>query len=160
MSDERAAVIEIVERRKQPAADSVGASIVVPNEVRINGQRIAIPQGEPITVHDMSSDDVVKVTLTVFARRIFIGHEDIDETVVGAVAEANRALADAYRESAASSTQAALAITEARERLAGAHRALAAATSEPAGDVTARLERLGLLPEPDDDGPEAAGVSA
>jgi hypothetical protein len=160
MSDERGAVIEIVERRKKPERDSLGASICVPNEVRINGQKIAIPQGEPIVVNDINArDNVVMVTLTVFARRIFIGHEDIDETVVGAVAEANRALADAYRQSAASSTQAALAISAAQECLVAAHQALAAASSEPASDVEARLERLGLLPNADD-GPEAAGVPA
>lgn len=97
MSDARAALVEIVERRKKPEPGSRDWGIVVPNQVRINGQEIVIPRDRPITVHDMTADDAVLVTLTVYARRVFVGHEDIDASVIDAVSAATTALADATR---------------------------------------------------------------
>jgi hypothetical protein len=129
MSDERGAVIEIVERRKKPEHDSVGASICVPNEVRINGQRVAIPLGEPIVVNDINAhDNVAMVTLTVFARRIFVGHEDIDSDTTDEVAAATQALLDARREVADSQRRAVEAVMEAQDRLAKAQSKLTEAT--------------------------------
>ncbi len=156
MTDDRAVAIEIVERRRKPDTDSVGASIVVPNEVRINGQRILVPEGEPITVHDITAKDVVLVTLTVFARRIFVGHEDIDETVTDAVAEAQRKLLAARQKAVTAQQEAAEAIDSAQRELAAAHRALSEATSGK--PVREKLQRLGLIDPPADD--DATGVSA
>lgn len=72
------AVIEIVER-----TDSPDPHVIVPNEVRINGQRLLCPDDHPIRVHEMSvGSDVVLVTLTVFARRVVIGAEPDSDTVI------------------------------------------------------------------------------
>lgn len=128
-NEQRGAIIEIVERRKKPAEDSPGASLVSPNEVRINGRQILMPQDEPITVHEVRSDGVVKVTLTLFARRIFIGHEDVDEAVTDAVSAATNALAEAQRKAAAAQVEAATAVVRARDELVKAHRQLSEATS-------------------------------
>lgn len=73
------AVIEIVETRGD-SADAVGG-LIKPNEVRINGQKLWVPKGEPIKVHaiemngpDGEGDEVLQVTLTLWARRVFMGH--------------------------------------------------------------------------------------
>lgn len=77
------ALIEIVERvpntSDQVDAESRTCGYIKPNEVRINGIPLAVPQGEPIKVHSVviDSDDVLKVTLTLFARRIVMGAEPI-----------------------------------------------------------------------------------
>jgi hypothetical protein len=75
-----AAVIEIVERGLR-TDDTAGGSIVVPDEVRINGQALLVAQ-HGIKIHEMELGgpaDVVRVTLTLFARRVVIGAEhDID----------------------------------------------------------------------------------
>lgn len=144
MRDHRAAVIEIVERRKRPEQDSAGASLVVPNEVRINGQQILLPDNEPIVVHDIVGDDVVKVTLTVLARRIFIGHEDVDPEVTDAVAVAQAALLNARRDAADAHRKASEAIEDAQHQLAAANRLLAAATTERP-DAATRLRNMGML---------------
>lgn len=132
MSEIRGALIEIVERRKKPAEDSLGASVVVPNEVRINGQQIAMPQGAPITIGEVSSDDVVTVTLTVFARRIFVGHEDIDESVTNAVAAATTRLIEARKDAADSHVRYQKAIVEAQDQLGAVQQQLARATEADA----------------------------
>ncbi len=74
-------VIEIVETNKSGVAGTGG--FIKPNEVRINGQKLWAPEGEPIKVHqiemnspDAPQDDAVKVTLTLYARRVFVGHAD------------------------------------------------------------------------------------
>jgi hypothetical protein len=53
-----------------------GASVIVPNEVRINGMRV-LAANEPIVVHEIKAGggDVMMVTLTLFARRVTIGAE-------------------------------------------------------------------------------------
>ncbi len=140
MMTDRAAVIEIVERRKKPSDDSLSASVVVPNEVRVNGQKILIPQGAPITVHEMSSNDVVQVTLTVFAKRIFVGHEDVDDAITDEVAAATTALLDAQRGVAESHRRTIETLRLAHERLADAHRQLESATRDgdaPGGEESA-----------------------
>jgi len=77
MSEARGAVIEIVERRKGPIGDSAGESMIVPNDVRINGQSLLCPADHPIIVHGITINDgdLVRVTLTLFARRVEIKAE-------------------------------------------------------------------------------------
>ena|GEM_PF-2337519 len=72
----RAAVIEIVEKGRT-TDDTMGGSIITPNDVRINGQSLLIPKDVPIKVHEIDADDstVVNVTLTLFARRVTIAAE-------------------------------------------------------------------------------------
>lgn len=61
--------IEILDR----ATDDAG--VLAPNAVRINGVEIPIPGGTKIHVHEISEDELVTVTLTVFARSVSIRHE-------------------------------------------------------------------------------------
>ncbi|MFF0736891.1 hypothetical protein ACFYVK_35420 [Streptomyces chartreusis] len=71
-----AAVIEIVEKGR--ATDgTLGGSVILPNDIRINGQSLAAPADRPIVVHEISTepDDLVCVTLTLIARRVTIAAE-------------------------------------------------------------------------------------
>lgn len=69
----RASVIEIVAPDYQPTEDGAG-SIVVPRELRINGQPVYTPRGSRIQINDFDlGDELVTVTLTLVARRIVIG---------------------------------------------------------------------------------------
>lgn len=77
----KGALIEIIERGGPDvdAPDNYGA--IIPNDVRINGQSLLIPAGEKITVHNIEINgerDAVKVTLTLFARRVSIHSEPGD----------------------------------------------------------------------------------
>ncbi|MCX4232011.1 hypothetical protein [Streptomyces ortus] len=75
-SGPQAAVIEVVEKGR--ATDSTsGGSVITPNDVRINGQSLLIPRDAEITVHEITSrdDELVTVTLTLFARRVVIAAE-------------------------------------------------------------------------------------
>lgn len=67
-----AAYIEILER-----TDESNPQVIVPNEIRINGVPLLAPADDPIIVHEIgiSSSEIVKVTLTLFARRVVIGSE-------------------------------------------------------------------------------------
>ncbi|OLT13019.1 hypothetical protein BJF79_03725 [Actinomadura sp. CNU-125] len=74
-----AALIEIVEK-SNTTDDTPGGSVIIPNEVRINGIPLLIPDGHQIKVHDMTfndgrGEDTVYVTLTLFARRVTIAAE-------------------------------------------------------------------------------------
>lgn len=80
------AFVEIVER--VPAGhdvDKITGGYIKPNEVRINGIPLACPRDHTIQVHeiDLGADDVVQVTLTLFARRVLIGGESADEVPGG-----------------------------------------------------------------------------
>ncbi|MFH9574200.1 hypothetical protein ACH4MG_27130 [Streptomyces sp. NPDC017454] len=72
----QAAIIEIVEKGRS-TTDTASGSIIVPNDVRINGQSILVPRDAPVVVHEMAVDDstVAHVTLTLFARRVSIAAE-------------------------------------------------------------------------------------
>ncbi|MFD5491610.1 hypothetical protein ACFWH4_01380 [Streptomyces sp. NPDC127091] len=72
----QAAVIEIVERGRS-TTDTSSGSVIIPNDVRINGQSLLVPRDCPVTVHEMELDDstVAHVTLTLFARRVTIAAE-------------------------------------------------------------------------------------
>jgi len=77
MSRPQAAFVEIVERTKFPQ-HSTGT--VVPNEVRINGVPVLLAE-DGLVIHEQKipADSVVQVTLTLFARRVVIGHEQIED---------------------------------------------------------------------------------
>jgi hypothetical protein len=64
----KGAIVEIVEKRK--SEDSVG--IIVPNEVRINGEPLLCSSNHPVVVHEVTTrgNDAVYVTLTLIARRV------------------------------------------------------------------------------------------
>lgn len=66
------ALVEIIERTDQP-----DPKVIVPNEVRINGIPLLASADDPVIVHEMAvqSNDVVRVTLTLLARRVVIGAE-------------------------------------------------------------------------------------
>lgn len=76
------AFVEIVERG-HPGYDEADprSGYIKPNEVRINGVPLAVPRGEQIEVHgvqmnDTTGDDVLKVTLTIFARKVVLGPDE------------------------------------------------------------------------------------
>lgn len=69
--------IEILERTHADHFDN-GYGAIVPNAVRINGVPTLVSD-TPITVHELSGQDVVQVTLTVLARSVHIGAEAIGE---------------------------------------------------------------------------------
>lgn len=73
MPTPEAALIEIIERTANP-----DPRVIVPNEIRINGIPLLAPADDLVTVHEISTGahDAVKVTLTLYARRVVIGHEE------------------------------------------------------------------------------------
>lgn len=72
----RGAVIEIVERGRA-TDDTTGGSVIVPDEIRINGQALLSSGDHPVKVHDVEIEDrsLVYVTLTLLARRVVIAAE-------------------------------------------------------------------------------------
>jgi hypothetical protein len=74
----RGAIIEIIERGATTSDESAGRSIIVPNDVRINGQSLLTSAEDPVIVHEISAraDSCVRVTLTLFARRVSIRAEN------------------------------------------------------------------------------------
>lgn len=77
----RGAVIEIVEKRHSKSSPP-GGDVIIPNEIRINGQPLLCPTDSPVKVHEIevTSHDAVLVTLTVFARRVVIAADEPEET--------------------------------------------------------------------------------
>lgn len=77
------AVIEIVEKRSA-CQSGPHSDLIVPNEVRINGQALLMPKGAPVKVHDIEirDRDAVLVTLTLFAKRITVSVEESGATDV------------------------------------------------------------------------------
>jgi hypothetical protein len=69
-----AAIIEIIERGAD-GTDRQG--VIVPNEVRLNGVPLMASAEDPVIVHEISTraDELVRVTLTLFARRVSIRAE-------------------------------------------------------------------------------------
>jgi hypothetical protein len=118
------ATIEIVEKRPRPADDSPLAQVVVPNEVRLNGVPLMVTSDHPVTVHEISTTDrnAVLVTLTLVARRVFIGDDFAGDSTLGDVTAAAKELADAQRESAERILQAHERVRDAQQRLASAQR--------------------------------------
>lgn len=62
-------VLEIVERREGP-----GARCVVPNEVRLNGRTLMVPEGA-IEV-DLASGAAVRVTMTILVDELHVRAEE------------------------------------------------------------------------------------
>lgn len=81
MEKPRGAVIEIIEKRRT-SMPAPGGDVIVPNEIRLNGQPLLVPADSPIKIHEIeaSGHDAVLVTLTVFARRVVIAAEEPEET--------------------------------------------------------------------------------
>ncbi|MET8430140.1 hypothetical protein [Nocardia sp. NPDC004860] len=75
--------IEIIEKTSRASRDGAGG-IVTPNEIRINGKPVLAPADDPVIVHGvtMNAHEPVKVTLTLFARIVKIGHESKPQQVV------------------------------------------------------------------------------
>ncbi len=73
----KAVVVEIVERGRPLDDTKVGGDVVVPDDIRINGQSVLCEEGS-LKVHemDLAHRDIVRVTLTLFARRVTIGAEN------------------------------------------------------------------------------------
>lgn len=73
---EQPAYIEIVERYRGDEPD-----VLAPNEIRINGTPLLAPRANPIKVHEIEigGDELVLVTLTLFAKRVEIKSEKVDE---------------------------------------------------------------------------------
>ena len=65
LTERRGADIEIID----PGG---GVPILVPSKVRINGTEVLIPAGTKIRVGEISEDEGVTVTITMFARRVVI----------------------------------------------------------------------------------------
>jgi len=63
------AYIEIVENRSEPLERG---DLIVPNEVRINGQKLFCSADEPVIVErvEANNGDLVRVTLTLLAHRV------------------------------------------------------------------------------------------
>jgi hypothetical protein len=72
MSYPQAVTIEVVERTDTPDPD-----VIIPNEIRINGVPVLAPDDDPVIVHEIAVDgtDIVKVTLTLFAKRVTFAAE-------------------------------------------------------------------------------------
>lgn len=68
LTERRGADIEIID----PGGD---VPVLVPSKVRINGTEVLIPAGTSIRIGEISDDEAVTVTLTMYARRIVIAAE-------------------------------------------------------------------------------------
>lgn len=79
----QAAVIEIIDKGRA-STDTIGGSMTVPCELRINGQPV-LTQGPiqfPETISLGNDKNVVAITLTIIARRVVIAAEgDLDDWV-------------------------------------------------------------------------------
>jgi hypothetical protein len=75
-----AAYVEIVERVPfDQLGTAVERGIVMPTEVRINGAPLLCPKDDPVEIHTIRiGEDAVKVTLTLWARMIKVGHEHVE----------------------------------------------------------------------------------
>ena len=69
LTERRGADIEIID----PGGD---VPVLVPSKVRINGTEVLIPAGTSIRIGEISEDEGVTVTITMFARRVVIATED------------------------------------------------------------------------------------
>ncbi|MGY1579156.1 hypothetical protein [Streptomyces sp. MN13] len=72
LREPRGAIIEIIEKGATTSDETAGSSIIVPNDVRINGQSLLTSADDPVIVHEVSTraDECVRVTLTLLARRV------------------------------------------------------------------------------------------
>lgn len=68
LPERRGADIEIID----PGGD---VPVLVPSKVRINGTEVLIPAGTSIRIGEISEDEGVTVTITMYARRVTIAAE-------------------------------------------------------------------------------------
>jgi hypothetical protein len=70
------ALVEVIEKRHRKIG-GVGGELIVPTEVRLNGQALLLPAENPITIHEMKlpANNAVLVTITMFARRVLVDAE-------------------------------------------------------------------------------------
>ncbi|MCY9786846.1 hypothetical protein KIK06_23465 [Nocardiopsis sp. EMB25] len=80
--DAKGVVIEIIEKLPPGAAEHP-LGVVVPTEVRINGQALLCSASHPVKIHEIDLDDqsLALVTLTLFARRIRVDTEETSADV-------------------------------------------------------------------------------
>ncbi|MFD7996848.1 hypothetical protein [Streptomyces mexicanus] len=73
----RGAIIEVIEKGRTTSDATIGDSVIVPNDIRINGQSLLASADDPVILHEVSTraDELVRVTLTLLARRVSIRGE-------------------------------------------------------------------------------------
>lgn len=73
----RAVTLEIIEREHRVSDDNPASTIIVPNDVRINGMPVYTSADEPIRVHgmDFPNREAAMVTLTLFVRKLTVAAE-------------------------------------------------------------------------------------
>ncbi|MFB6392635.1 hypothetical protein [Polymorphospora lycopeni] len=78
----QAAVIEVVEKRSRRQGGDGFAGVIVPNEIRLNGQTLLAPKDPPVRLHEVTLDDqsLVLATLTLFVRRLTVDIEEPEAT--------------------------------------------------------------------------------
>lgn len=64
--------IEIIEKNSAGRSDT---QVVVPNSVKINDREVLIPEGSTIRIGDVTFEDAVTVTLTMFVASLSIKGE-------------------------------------------------------------------------------------
>ncbi|WP_460307737.1 hypothetical protein, partial [Actinocorallia aurea] len=76
-SEPRGAIIEIIQKRRGRPTGDLSEEVIVPSDVRLNGQSILTPYDSPVRIHEVTFDggECVLVTLTVYARRILVDAE-------------------------------------------------------------------------------------
>jgi len=74
----RGAIIEIIEKGRATSDATIGESVIAPNDIRINGQSLLASADDPVILHKVSTraDQLVRVTLTLLARRVSIRAEN------------------------------------------------------------------------------------
>jgi len=77
----RGAIIEIIEKGRATSDATIGESVIAPNDIRINGQSLLASADDPVILHEVSTraDQLVRVTLTLLARRVSIRAENDPE---------------------------------------------------------------------------------
>lgn len=75
----RASTVEIIAKNYQPTEDG-GGSLIVPNEIRINGVSVYTPRGTVVKIGDVQlGDNLVSVNITLAVRRLVIAADgDLD----------------------------------------------------------------------------------
>lgn len=97
------AFLEVIERRRGKPDGSLSDDLVVPTEVRLNGQLLALPANYPIKIHEVvvsgRGDECVLATLTLFVKRLVIATEwpEVEVETERQVEDARRRGEDARR---------------------------------------------------------------
>lgn len=81
--------VELIERVLPGQLErALEVGVLIPSEIRLNGQPIKCPRGEPVTIHEIavntskdphhSQRDEVKVTMTFWARSVRMAFEEME----------------------------------------------------------------------------------